>query len=144
MIDEATNTLLIFPYTSRVLGLSPADWAREVLLRLSVPVASFVGLLLDASHLVAVTSVLRLGVVVAVTLSGYALVYATIGPNPPQAGRLPLRRRVGGRAACRASAAPLGAVIQLVVAVRHLREAQLAQRPIARTRGERAPRVIVL
>jgi O-antigen/teichoic acid export membrane protein len=76
------TTIFVMPYAVRTLGVSLRDVAREVLLRLTIPLAILAALLIGASRAVPVTSAFRLAAVVVGALACYALVYAAVGAGP--------------------------------------------------------------
>jgi O-antigen/teichoic acid export membrane protein len=73
------TVLFVLPYAARTLGVSLADLAREVLVRLAVPVATFAAILVAISQSLSISSLPRLAALLAVALAGYAIVYAVIG-----------------------------------------------------------------
>ena len=87
----ATGTLLassveiivfVLPYTARMLGVTPREFAVEVGGRLALPAAALCGLLLGARAIAPVTTFLRLVLVVGVGLAAYGLIYVSFCAEP--------------------------------------------------------------
>lgn len=72
---------LVVPHAARVLGVSPLEWAREVLGRLVLPVAVCCGLLLGGAEVVSISSLPGLVVVVVTGLAGYLGVYLLVAAS---------------------------------------------------------------
>lgn len=76
--------LLVIPYATRVLEVTAGDFAREVIAPILAPATVLAGLVLAGHALLAVSSLPRLALVVAVALVGYAAAYATAGAPAPE------------------------------------------------------------
>jgi O-antigen/teichoic acid export membrane protein len=74
-------TLFVVPYAARTLGVSLKEFVSQVVLRLAVPAIALAGLLAGGAAILAVTSVLRLAVVVGVAIAGYLLLYIAFGAD---------------------------------------------------------------
>jgi O-antigen/teichoic acid export membrane protein len=74
--------LFVLPYVARTLGISLAELGREVFVRLALPAAAFAAILVGTSRSMALNSLLQLAAVLAVALTGYALVYVAVGAGP--------------------------------------------------------------
>jgi O-antigen/teichoic acid export membrane protein len=72
-------TLFVVPYAGRVFGVSMADFARQVLVRLLPAGAASAAVLSGGAAVVPVTSVFALALVVAAALIVYTVVYLTLG-----------------------------------------------------------------
>jgi hypothetical protein len=74
--------VFVLPYAARVLHVSLRAFATEVVLPLVLPVSGLVGLTIGGAAMFPVASVWRLGVVVGVAVTVYALLYGTIAAGP--------------------------------------------------------------
>jgi O-antigen/teichoic acid export membrane protein len=85
LITSSGQTILFaLPYAARTLAVPLRALARDVPLRLLVPVAAYAAVLEGGDQLVTVTSLVRLGAVVGLGLACYGLVYVAIGAGPTE------------------------------------------------------------
>jgi O-antigen/teichoic acid export membrane protein len=74
--------VFVVPYAARVLHVSLRAFMTEVVLPLVLPVGALVGLTIGGAAILPVTSLWRLGAVVGVAVTVYALAYGTIAAGP--------------------------------------------------------------
>jgi O-antigen/teichoic acid export membrane protein len=80
--SSGVTILFALPYAARTLGVPLRTLARDVLVRLLIPIAVFAAVLIGGDRVLPVTSIFRLGAVVGVGLACYGLVYMVVGAGP--------------------------------------------------------------